>query len=85
KGASIQEVKDHIKAFTHDIEHRIELTVDDRTAECLDTESTFAVEFVCDLASQQKLKVGLERIFMGTDCRFRIKVGDLISNGYRWF
>ena len=48
---------------------RIELTVDERTADDLGTEPTFAVEFSCDSASLHRLQAGLERIFSGTPCR----------------
>jgi Immunity protein 10 len=49
---------------------RIELTVDERTAEHLETEGTFAIDFSCDHESLLRLQSGLERILSGTTCRF---------------
>ncbi|SRR6266496_347957 len=49
---------------------RIEVTVDDRTAEHLETETTFAIDFSCDHESLLRVQSGLERILSGTTCRF---------------
>jgi hypothetical protein len=55
--------------------NRIELAVDEETAEQLGTETSFTVEFSCDDASLVRIRSGLERIFSGTGCRFHM-VGD---------
>ena len=54
--------------------NRIELSVDEVTAKELEVEATFAVEFLCDEPSLNRLELGLKRVFRGTDCRFE-KVG----------
>jgi hypothetical protein len=51
---------------------RIEIAVDEETAEHLGTEPAFAVEFSCDDACLVRLRSGLETIFAGTGCRFHM-------------
>jgi hypothetical protein len=55
---------------------RLELTVDDETAERLGTDTTFAVEFTRDRSALQRLQSGLARIFSGTACRFQLPPAD---------
>jgi Immunity protein 10 len=54
---------------------RIEITVDEVTAEHLGTEPAFAVEFSCDDATLRKIRTGLEKVFSGTGCRFHMVEG----------
>jgi hypothetical protein len=53
-------------------QNRIEIEVDDVTAQRLRTEPAFAIEFSCDEASWRQLQTGVEQIFSGTDCQLQI-------------
>jgi hypothetical protein len=50
--------------------NRIEIAVDEATAEHLGTDQTFGVEFSCDDSALMRIRSGLEKIFCGTGCRF---------------
>ena len=52
----------------------IEFTVDDRTAQDLGTDTTFAVAYSPDETLLRRLEVGLAQIFSGTRCQFSTDV-----------